>query len=167
MVEKSRQLEGRMAVVTAAGSGIGRATALRFAQEGAHVVVNDIDPATAEATVAAILGEGGTASAHPGDVSSSSYVDALVADAVDRYGRLDVMHNNAGFGLPGTVADLSDDAFLTIQRVTFHGTMWGTRAALRVMSTQGGGGSIINTASNAAFGANANRATYGAAKAAV
>jgi NAD(P)-dependent dehydrogenase (short-subunit alcohol dehydrogenase family) len=139
---------------------------LRFAGEGASVVVNDIVADAADATVRQIADQGGTASAHPGDVGDSTYVDSLVAAAIGRYGRLDVMHNNAGYGRPGDVGDLTDEVFDEMLRVNLHATMYGTRAALRVMVEQRSG-SIINTASNAGLGAAADRSSYGAAKAAV
>jgi NAD(P)-dependent dehydrogenase (short-subunit alcohol dehydrogenase family) len=160
------QLDGRVAIVTGAGSGIGRAAAVRFAAEGARVLVNDIDGATAEATVALITDAGGTAHAHPADVTSSAAVDALVDAAVERFGRLDVLHNNAGYGRPGLVADTDDALFNEMMRVNLHATMYGTRAALRHMIPQGSG-AIINTASNAGLGSAQDRAAYGTAKAAV
>jgi NAD(P)-dependent dehydrogenase (short-subunit alcohol dehydrogenase family) len=160
------RLAGRVAIITGAGSGIGRATALRFAAEGAQVVVNDIDGDAAADTVDAVAERGGTAVAHVCDVGVSANVDALVATAVERFGRLDVMHNNAGYGRPGRVADVDDHTFDEMLRVNLSGTMYGMRAALRVMIPQASG-SIINTASNAGFGAATDRASYGAAKAAV
>ena len=155
-----------MAVITGAGSGIGHSTARRFAAEGAHVVVNDINGAAADATVDEIVSTGGSASAHAGDVGESGFVDSLIAVAVERHGRLDVMHNNAGYGRPGDVGDLTDEVFDEMLRVNLNGTMYGTRAALRVMVEQGSG-SIINTASNAGLAASKDRSSYGAAKAAV
>ena len=162
----SDRLAGKVAVVTGAGSGIGRATAIRFAAEGADVVVNDIDGASAEATVEAITAAGGSATARAGDVGEAADVDDVVATAVDRYGRLDVLHNNAGYGRPSRVADMTDEELDEMLRVNLHGTLHGTRAALRVMIPQGSG-SIINTASTAGQAAASARASYGAAKAAV
>ena len=160
------RLEGRVAVVTGAGAGIGRATALRFAAEGASVVVNDIDGPSADATVELAAAAGGTAVAVAGDVGDAAAVDAVVATAVQRYGRLDVLHNNAGYGLPSSVAAMGEDELQEMLRVNLFGTMHGTRAALGVMIGQGSG-SIINTASNAGLAAADGRASYGAAKAAV
>lgn len=161
-----RELRGKVAIVTGAGSGIGRATATRFAAEGASVVVNDIDRAAAERTAQDIDSASGTALAHGGDVSDSAYVDELVAHCVRRFGRLDVMHNNAGYGRPGAVADTDDATLAEVLGVNFAAVFYGTRAALRVMIGQRSG-SIVNTASNAGFGAARDRASYGAAKAAV
>jgi NAD(P)-dependent dehydrogenase (short-subunit alcohol dehydrogenase family) len=160
------RLDGRVAVITGAGSGIGRATAQRFAAEGASVVVNDIDADAARAAVDEIRAADGVAIAHAGDVGDSGYVDALVAAAVDRFGGLDVMHNNAGYGRPGELADYTDETFDEMLRVNLAGTMYGMRAAIRVMREQGSG-SIVNTASAAGFGHSTDRGSYGAAKAAV
>ena len=160
------ELAGKAAVVTGAGSGIGRATALRFAREGARVTVNDVDADTCAATASAIGDAGGDAQSHAGDVSDAAYVDRLVADAVAWAGRLDVMHNNAGYGRPGAVVDTDDATLDEIMRVNFASVLYGTRAALRVMIGQRSG-AIVNTASNAGFAAARDRASYGAAKAAV
>jgi meso-butanediol dehydrogenase/(S,S)-butanediol dehydrogenase/diacetyl reductase len=89
-----------------------------------------------------------------------------VADTVGRFGRLDVMHNNAGYGRPGKVVDTDDAMLDEVLRVNFAAVLYGTRAALRVMIEQGAG-VIVNTASNAGFAAARDRASYGAAKAAV
>ena len=156
-------LDGKVAIVTGAGSGIGRATAIRFAAEGAKVVVNDIGADRAQATATEI---GDAAIALAGDVGDSAFVDSLVATAVREWGRLDILHNNAGYGLPGEVLDTTDAMFEELIRVNLYGVQHGMRSALPVMIEQQSG-SIINTASAAGFGAAHNRAAYGAAKAAV
>ena len=104
--------------------------------------------------------------AHTGDVGDSLDVDAFVAAATTQFGRLDVMHNNAGYGRPDHAGTITDAGFDEMIRVNLNAVVYGTRAALRVMVEQGGG-SIINTASTAAFGAAADRTGYGIAKAGV
>jgi 3-oxoacyl-[acyl-carrier protein] reductase len=153
-------------VITGAGSGIGRATATRFASEGASVVVNDVDSVSADETVAEISRSGGVAAAHAGDVRGSGYIEALVGFAVERYGRLDVMHNNVGYGLDDGAADLTDAGLDEVIRANLYATVYGTRAALRIMTVQRAG-VIINTASTAGIGAAARRSSYSMAKAAV
>jgi NAD(P)-dependent dehydrogenase (short-subunit alcohol dehydrogenase family) len=155
------RLTGRVALVTGAGSGIGRATAARFAAEGAALVVNDVREDTAAETARLT---GGIAVV--GDVADAEVLEQMVATALDRHSRVDIVHNNVGYGVPDRVADLSDEQLDDMLRVNVFGALHGTRAVLPVMIRQGGG-SIINTASNAAFGAANARAAYGAAKAAL
>ena len=103
-------LSGRTAIVTGGGSGIGRASAEAFARAGANVVVADIDAAAASETVDKIAADGGTASFVRADVTSPADVAAMVAHAVDTYGRLDCAHNNAGIlGASSPLADYPDD----------------------------------------------------------
>src|SRR6476646_3821124 len=111
------EFDGRVVVITGAGSGIGRASALGFAADGASVVVNDIEEVTAQATVDEIVAAGGVAHAHAADVGDSAAVDALIDGAVARFGKLDVLHNNAGYGLPGRVDNTSDETFAEMLRV--------------------------------------------------
>ena len=160
------RLAGKVAVVTGAGSGIGRATALRFGSEGAAVVVNDIDATAASTTAEDVSRRGGIAVADTGDVTDPAYVESLVAVAVDTHGRLDVMHNNAAYGRPGTVAQTDDALLDEMLSVNVRSVQNGMRAALRIMVPQGSG-SIINTASTAALAHAADRAAYGAGKSAV
>ena len=147
------KLEGKVAVVTAAGSGIGKACAERFAAEGARVVVSDVNPETGAATAKGIEQSGGLAIASPCDVSDSLQVNALVQTAVSEFGRLDLMMNVAGLPLPGAMADVTDvtdEAWRKVYAVTVEGTLYGIRAALAVMVPQGSG-VILNVASGAAF----------------
>jgi meso-butanediol dehydrogenase/(S,S)-butanediol dehydrogenase/diacetyl reductase len=160
------RLAGKIAIVTAAGQGIGRACAVRFAAEGAVVVVNDIRADAAAEAVAEIAGAGGRASAFVADVGRSERVQAMIADTVARHGRLDVLVNNAASPSYGRVEDMTDEAWRGVFTVTLDATFYGCRAAIPVMAAQGGG-SIINTASAAGMGGSAGLAAYGAAKAAV
>jgi 3-oxoacyl-[acyl-carrier protein] reductase len=160
------RLEGKVALITGAGSGIGRATALRFGAEGARVLANDVDPAAAESVAAQIRGAGGEALAAPGDVTRREAVDALVDLAVTRFGRLDVMHNNAGGAMPAPLLQLSDADYRAQLALNLDAVWFGMTAALRAMVRQRSG-SIITTASGAGLGAEPGLGPYGAAKAAV
>jgi NAD(P)-dependent dehydrogenase (short-subunit alcohol dehydrogenase family) len=156
----------RVAVITGAGSGIGRACARRLGADGFAVVVNDISPESAEQTAEMLAAAGTTARVVAGDVGAQLVLRECVAVATAEFGRLDAMVNNAGYGRPGTVAGTSDDLLDEMVSVNVKGVLHGMRAAFPVMAAQGEG-SIVNIASTAALGAAADRAAYGAAKAAV
>jgi NAD(P)-dependent dehydrogenase (short-subunit alcohol dehydrogenase family) len=160
------RLQGRIAVITGAGSGIGRASAQRFAQEGATVIVNDLDPAAASSTVDEIQAAGGLAELDAGDVTSAAYVDELVDSTADRHGRLDIMYNNAGGDRPRPLLDVTDEDFQRVVALNLNSVFYGIRAALRVMTEQRSG-SIISTSSGAGLGAVKGLSVYGAAKAGV
>jgi meso-butanediol dehydrogenase/(S,S)-butanediol dehydrogenase/diacetyl reductase len=160
------RLKGKVAVVTGAGSGIGRATALRFAAEGARVVVNDLNAETATRVAKEIEAAGGIATAFPADVADARQVEALIREATSRFGRLDVLVNNAAAVIPGPLESIADADWRRTHAVTLDGVFFGIRAALPVMAAQGGG-SIINIASGAAVAGEPGLAAYGAAKAAV
>ena len=160
------RLRGKVAIVTGAGSGIGRATALLFAAAGAKVVVNDLNAEAAARVAKEIEAAGGIAASFPADVADSRQVEALVRDATSRFGRLDVLVNNAAAVIPGPVESISDIDWRRTQAVTLDGVFYGMRAALPVMAAQGGG-AIINIASGAAIAGEPGLAAYGAAKAAV
>lgn len=140
------RFEGTVAIVTGAGSGIGRATALRLAAEGAMVVVADVRKAAAEETVAEITATGSRGEAIAGDVLQPEFLDELVDGTVRRHGRLDVLHNNVGFGRRGALVDLKDDEWQRGIDGNLGATFRGIRAALRVMAEQRNG-AIVNTAS--------------------
>src|SRR3954463_15539411 len=153
MSDAGGRLAGRVAVVTGGGSGIGQATVLTLAREGAAVVVNDKVAERAEETVALVEQAGGRALARPGDVTDSAFVDGLVAGAVETYGRLDVLHSNAGYAMAqGPLLDITDDGWQADMQLNLAAMFYAIRAAARVM-TAAGGGSIVCTSSAAGLGA--------------
>jgi 3-oxoacyl-[acyl-carrier protein] reductase len=161
------RLQGLVSVITGAGSGIGRASALAFAAEGACVVVADLNLASAQATVESIVARGGSASPFGVDVTDAAQVGAMLQHATDTFGRLDVLFNNAG--LPQgfiPVEDSSDALFERIMSVNVRGVFNGCRAAIPRMKARGGG-VILNTASTAGIRPRPGLAIYNASKAAV
>ncbi len=140
------RVEGKSCVVTGAGSGIGRASAIRLAEEGGLVVVADIDGDHARETVDLITRTGGVATAVTVDVADRHQVDAMVATAVREYGAINVLVNNAGVNIPGVVHELTDEVIARTLDVNVKGQIYGCRAAIPHMLRQGGG-SIINVAS--------------------
>ncbi|GAA4733063.1 SDR family NAD(P)-dependent oxidoreductase [Phytohabitans rumicis] len=160
----SSGLENSSVVVTGAGSGIGRATALRFAAEGARVVVADLNADGAKAVVAEIEAAGGTAVAVTGDLSDQAVVDQVVSTAVDTYGGLDVLVNNAGImDAMSAVADVTDAEWERVIRVNLTAPFLLTRAVLPHMLARGKG-AIVNTASEAGLRGSAAGTAYTASK---
>jgi NAD(P)-dependent dehydrogenase (short-subunit alcohol dehydrogenase family) len=155
-----RRLEGKRAIVTGGASGIGRAIAERLAAEGARVVVADLDAEGARGVAEAL---GPPALHHEVDVADAESVRALIARAVDEWGGLDVLVNNAGIGVAATVDETSDEDWGRIMAVSLTGVFHGMRAAVPVMRAQGAG-SIVNISSVAALVGVAGRAAYCAAK---
>ena len=158
---------GKVALVTGSGSGIGRATALALAREGARVVVAGRGREAGERTVALIAAAGGEATFSPVDVTDETSVAAMVATAVEAFGRLDVAVNNAGNeGRTGRLIDQTIEDYAFTMDTNLKGVWLGMKYELRQMLRQGGG-SIVNTASNLAHVGLANMSLYVAAKSAV
>jgi NAD(P)-dependent dehydrogenase (short-subunit alcohol dehydrogenase family) len=164
-------LKGRVAVVTGAGQGLGRAEAIVLAEQGAKVVVNDLGTATdgtgsskgpADNVVSEIKQVGGEAVASYNTVATVEGAESIIQAAVDSFGRLDVLVNNAGFNRDRMIYNLSDDEFDSVIKTNLYGTFFTTRAACRIMRQQKYG-RIINTSSHAGLG-NMGQANYSAAK---
>jgi 3-oxoacyl-[acyl-carrier protein] reductase len=160
------RLAGKVAAITGAASGIGRATALRFAREGARVVANDVDGTALAALVAEIESSGGTARACPGDVTLRGVAERIADLALRAFGRLDVLHNNAGGARPVPFAEIDEARYRADLALNLDAVWYGMKAALSVMVAQRSG-SIVTTSSGAALGAVEGLAPYGAAKAGV
>ncbi len=165
VLQKSMRLEDQIAIVTGAGGagGIGEAIARRLLLEGARVIVCDIDEAKARDSAQAL---GPNATPWTCDVSRSDEVDAMVAGAVQAFGRLDILVNNVGFTTPGFLKDLTDEAWHRVVNGCMASTFYGIRAALRPMRAQKSG-SIVNISSAAGIGGAPGLGVYGAAKAGV
>jgi 3-oxoacyl-[acyl-carrier protein] reductase len=162
-------LKGRTAVITAAaGAGIGGATARRFLEEGARVLISDAHARRLKESAEALAGEFGAASvaALPCDVTDEDQVRALFDTALDLHESLDIVVNNAGLGGTSALVDMTDEQWSKVLDVTLNGTFRCTRAALRAMK-EAGGGVIVNNASVVGWRAQAGQAHYAAAKAGV
>ena len=157
------RLKEKVAIITGSSSGIGKAIALRFGQEGAKVVVAARRLQLCEETVSQIRKQGGEAWAIQTDIADEQQVERLIADTVARYGQLDILVNNAGVGGGGRLAETSTQAFDQVMNVNLRGTFLCCRAGFRQMKQQGGG-IIINMSSVAGLQAWAGTGTYSASK---
>ena len=160
-------LDDRVVVVTGAGRGIGRGEALECARQGAAVVINEYDPAVGAAVVEEITAAGGRAALVEGDVSEPSVADALVATAVDEFGRLDGLVNNAGVLRDRTLVKMTPEEWDDVIRVHLRGHYAPTHAALAHWKEHGGPGHIVCTSSSSGLLGNFGQSNYGAAKAGI
>ena len=166
MQERGHRLEGKVAVVTGAGAtgsddfaGIGQATSILFARQGARVLLMDRDQRNAETTLATIKEEGGVASVLVGDVTSNADCQEMAQAAVERYGRLDILVNNVGISGPGSVTDVAEDFWDTVMDVNLKSVMLTSKHVIpRMIET--GGGSIINLSSIVGMRAGSGRPSH-------
>lgn len=158
------RLEGKRTIVTGAGSGIGRAIALRLASEGARIVLADVDEMAVEGVAAEIDAQ--KTLVQKSDVTKTSDVETLVGLAVSEWGGLDVMVNNAGVGVAGTAVTTTEEEYERVMDVCVRGTFLGMKHAIPAMA-ESGGGSVINMSSVAALVGLVDRAVYSAAKGAI
>jgi NAD(P)-dependent dehydrogenase (short-subunit alcohol dehydrogenase family) len=162
-----KSLDGRVAIVTGAGSGLGRAHALALAQQGARVVVNDVAGdhvgSPGRGVVEEILRCGGEAIVDGGDVTDPARMEAMVARAIAQWGRVDILVNNAGVLRDRTFAKMSLDDFRWVMEVHLMGAVHCTKAVWEAMRTQGYGRIVMTTSSSGLYG-NFGQANYGAAK---
>jgi len=168
----STSLDGKVAIVTGAGAGLGRAEALALAEAGARVVINDL-PGAGDEAAEEIRGRGGDATVVAGDVSERATADAMIAAAVDGYGGLDVVVNNAGMTRDRMLFNMADEEWDAVIAVHLRGHFLLSRNAAsywRVKSKEDGApvyGSVVNTASEAFLGGSPGQPNYAAAKAGI
>jgi len=160
------KLEQRVAVITGAGSGIGRAMALLFAREGARILAGDVNQGSAEETASEIRNAGGTAHPFAVDVTQPDQVRAMIEQSITLYGRIDILCNNAGIGSTTDVVECEPDEWDRVMAVNVKSVYLGCKYAVPHMITQGGG-VIVNTASVAGMVGLPKRASYSASKGAV
>jgi NAD(P)-dependent dehydrogenase (short-subunit alcohol dehydrogenase family) len=157
------RLAGKVAIVTGAGSGIGRSTAHAMAGQGAAVLVADRDTETGSRVAADIAAQGGKAAFQLTDVGKTADVEQMVTSAVDRWGRLDILVNNAGVAISGTVVDISEDDWNRVLNINLSGVWRGMKYAIPHMLKQGGG-SIVSVSSIQSLQGFHNWSGYAASK---
>lgn len=159
-------LEGRVAIVTGAGAGLGRSHAIALAKQGARVVVNDLQAAAAESVTLEIVESGGEAIAHAASVSDFDAVQAMAERVISQWGRIDILVNNAGFLRDRSFGKIDLDDFRAVIEVHLMGAVYCCKAVWEVMQQQNYGRIIMTSSGSGLFG-NFGQTSYGAAKAGV
>lgn len=152
------RFEGRVAIVTGAGAGIGRITALRLAEQGAFVALNDLDEDATEAVVAEIERQGGSALAIPGDAADEVVARASVAEVIQAKGRIDILVNNAGISVVAPAEDFT--AWDRVVRTNLYSQFFWSQAVAKAAMIPAGRGTIVNVASIAGLAAVPNQVGY-------
>jgi 3-oxoacyl-(acyl-carrier-protein) reductase len=159
------RLKDKVAIITGAGSGIGEATAIRFAKEGAKVVINDVNMEAANSVLERIKGEGGEAIVLQADISKKGEVEGMMQKVIENYGKLDVLVNNAGINRDAFAKKMTEEDWDLVIKINLKGTFICCQAAINTMGKQGFG-RIINTSSIGSLG-NPGQANYSASKSGV
>ncbi|GAA0355468.1 SDR family oxidoreductase [Alkalibacterium iburiense] len=162
-----KRLQDKVAVITGAGAGMGRLGALHFAKEGAKVIVTDVDEESGKSVVKEVKDNGGEAAFIKTDVSQYEEVEAAVDFAVETFGTIDIMYNNAGLAKDGNVLDIDLEDYHNLINIDQHGVLYGIKAAANKMKDLNVKGVIINTASTWGIISYPNNIAYNMAKAAV
>jgi NAD(P)-dependent dehydrogenase (short-subunit alcohol dehydrogenase family) len=160
-------LDGKVAIVTGAGRGLGRGEAIELAREGADVVVGEVDEAAGQAVVDEIRAAGGEAVLHVGDCSEIDQAQAIVATATEQLGRLDALVNNAGILRDRTLAKMTPEEWDAVIKVHLRGHYAPTHAAINHWRAEGKPGRVVCTASTSGILGNFGQSNYGAAKAGI
>jgi len=165
-MSETQRFKAKVAIVTGGGLGIGQASAIAFAREGAKVVIADLDEKAGAATADRINASGGQAIFVRCDVSNSTDVQAMVKRAVSEFGGIDVLHNNAGIQAYGTVVDMPEEEWDRVMRINLKASYLTCKYCIPEMKKRGGG-AIVNTASVQAFASQRTVAAYAASKGAI
>lgn len=160
-------MDGKVAIVTGAGRGIGRGEALELARQGASVVVGEVDEAAGQSVVEEVRAAGGSAVVHLGDCSEVDHADSIVRTAVEEFGRLDALVNNAGILRDRTLAKMTVQEWDAVIKVHLRGHYAPTHAAINHWREAGQGGHVVCTASTSGILGNFGQSNYGAAKAGI
>lgn len=160
----SRELAGKVAIVTGGGRGLGLGIAARLAEQGAVLALNGRNGADLEAAAAQIVANGGEASIHPGDVASTEAVEAVVMSVHEKHGRIDILINNAGIADEAPFLDIEEANWRRVIDINLTAVFLMSQRVARRMRAQGSGGAIVNIGSIEAHGADGPFASYVAAK---